>query len=97
MDFYFGQKVVCVNAPPFGGRLRKGGVYTVCGWSENVTGNPDGSRSRGVLLKELPPIRLMDGKPNGFWHERSRPAVERKTDISIFTAMLNPSDERVMS
>jgi hypothetical protein len=31
----------------------------------------------------------------GFRHSRFRPAVTRKTDISIFKAMLNPSKQRI--
>ena len=85
--FYVGQKVVCVDDGPSGftGRanrvLTKGQIYTVSkSWEHAYRGAPV------VLLAEVDP-----DKP---YHEcfsaaRFRPVVDRKTDISIFTAMLN--------
>jgi hypothetical protein len=89
MAFYVGQKVVCINAGPsrFTGEAtnaRKGVVYTVA-WVGSWRSHPV------LLLDEIDPAHGHDG----FDAARFRPVVERKTDIGIFTAMLNPSDERV--
>lgn len=106
--FYVGQRVVCVdaglNSQRFGvpphivtnkslDGLAKGRVYTV--------------RAVGPGSYSIPALWLQEisratsffsdgwvGEP-GFASARFRPVVERKTDISIFTAMLNPSDKRV--
>lgn len=85
-NFRVGQKVVCVTAT--GARnVREGEVYTVR-WSGDFPGRSglDGSIvTKGVILVEVEADGL------GFDARRFRPAVERKTDISIFKAMLNPS------
>lgn len=85
--FYVGQKVVCVNDDPDNyGRpviVVKGQVYT-------VSRAFDWLGVRALLFVEVSP----GGEP-GWCASRFRPVVERKTDISIFTAMLNPSDKRV--
>jgi hypothetical protein len=80
--FLVGQRVVCVDDHPddFGREIfvKKGGVYTVIkcfDWH----GIP------GVLIAEHDP-----GEAAGWLARRFRPIVERKTDISIFTAMLKP-------
>jgi hypothetical protein len=88
MAFYVGQKVVCVNAGwllsenlnPVSAEmsLTEGRVYTVVKIR----------RERGVAGVRLAEA---DAAPCwGFLAERFRPVVERKTDISIFKAMLNP-------
>jgi hypothetical protein len=85
MAFRVGQKVVCVNEAPDPDSffletdvLRNGAVYTVASIGPTHWGNP------GVALIEVP-------RPMGmsFRASRFRPAVERKTDISIFTEILN--------
>lgn len=96
-NFRVGQKVVCINdadgeshwlVPTVGDMdgLTRGCVYTVreiyfdVVWAKTL-----------VRLEEIrrPPC-LLDGQPFecGFYPERFRPVVDRKTDISIFTAML---------
>jgi hypothetical protein len=89
MAFRVGQKVVCVNTGPMRSdrgnllqtrRLVEGGVYT-------ITAVMEAGGIFGVQVLEAEP----DGATNwGFIARRFRPVVERKTDISIFTAMLNP-------
>jgi len=93
MTFRVGQKVVCVNSEKFrnmdlnlsGGLFpKKGMIYTVRGFS--IGGH--------VLLDEIVelPHLWLEGYGEGGWLVwRFRPVVERKTDISIFTAMLKPS------
>jgi hypothetical protein len=86
--FYVGQKVVCVNAGPLvnpignvhvAPQLEEGRVYTVLAVAAG----------KGLLLMEVAP-----SPPHpAFNAERFRPVVERKTDISIFRAMLNPSKQ----
>jgi hypothetical protein len=99
MTFHVGQKVVCVDDDPrsflhagapgvrFSGDLnglKKGAVYTVRAFGR-YPAYPD---ILCVWLEEI--IR-----PTAFFDEpayvaaRFRPVVERKSDISIFTAMLN--------
>lgn len=80
--FRAGQKVVCVDAVPRYPEdkttfLEEGAVYTVVSTFETWAGD-------GVTLNEF---SVVDGKRG--WHaDRFRPAVERKTDISVFKAML---------
>lgn len=86
MNFFVGQRVVCVDdrnrgtkADP---RLVRGGIYHIA----RVT-----AEGRGVWVEELPehPSYL------GYHADRFRPIIERKTDISVFTAILNPSTQKV--
>lgn len=100
MTFHVGQKVVCVDASPsryssllVRTPLQKGTIYTVRGidrW--------DGVTS--YYLEEIvhPVLDIwLDREPTEpTWHgRRFRPIAERKTDISIFTSMLNPSKRSV--
>lgn len=88
MTFRVGQRVVCVDDGPHRdgtpSALRGGAIYTVHKCFQHRLGI-------GVLLVEVDLPRRFAG----FYATRFRPAVERKTDISIFTAMLTPSPERV--
>lgn len=96
MQFYVGQKVVCikdyetprcfswVNFP------RKETVYTVRALCPN-------NYKPAILLEEIRNERTVRfevtrvrGEPS-FRSHNFRPLVEQKTDISIFTAMLDPS------
>lgn len=91
-NFHVGQKVVCVNDEPNFFRvpgiryldrdfpLKNGKVYTIIAITEEPI---DGSKR--VLLAEIPLRSEID---KGFCRQRFRPVVERKTDISIFQAML---------
>ncbi len=85
--FRIGQKIVCVDAAnrKFGGiPLVEGKIYTIRGFCENIHGEI------GLLLEEVkasyPPLE--NGQERGFYQNRFRPVVERKTDISVSTKML---------
>jgi hypothetical protein len=101
MTFHVGQKVVCVDdyfAPSavIPGTIlpKKGDVYTVrelfpyWGWAAirlHEIHNPPGTyRDEGTG-------ELVEAAFPAF---RFRPVIERKTDISVFTAMLKPSRVR---
>lgn len=104
-NFRVGQKVVCEDAFVWrvrGGKsersvtgLRVGAVYTICA----IRYLPDATY-RGFAGNYV--LDLVEVKPDGSWRgskgfaaRRFRPVVERKTDISIFKAMLNPSKQPV--
>lgn len=81
MTFHVGQKVVCVDAVH---QLVNGGIYTISFVGSGRLGAMcDVAEIAGVF----PPL--------AFFQRRFRPIVEKKTDISIFTAMLNPSKQGV--
>ena len=89
MTFRIGQKVVCIDdGPCFDGSpypIKKGEIYTIkqigdCSPSTSCIGFS--FVERGLHL--------------GIWmwcQTRFRPIVERKTDISVFTDLLNPSKQ----
>lgn len=86
-NFRVGQKVVCINDVPDPGRRftdcippKRGMVYTVRDYVPSHYGN-----WTAIRLVEV--VRRPDNM--GFRASRFRPLVERKTDISIFTAVLN--------
>lgn len=90
MHFRVGQKVVCVDASPSAVFRRwcgdvpvKGQVYTVRGI--RVSTHPMWT---GALLLLLAEIKNVTTDGDGYRAFRFRPVVERKTDISVFTAML---------
>ena len=98
MTFYVGQKVVCVDDRPNaeclpwqrGEKIQHGHVYTIlrlhshCGdfvcWLEEV-------RRSDTAIREW-------GPDVGYRIERFRPLIERKTDISIFTEILDKANSR---
>lgn len=94
MSFHVGQRVVCVNAKRPAGRTYyndevfpvTGGVYTIRSMFIR--------QKTGALLLRLYEIVNKEGEYDegfqeaGFNCSRFRPV--RDTDISIFTAMLNP-------
>jgi hypothetical protein len=105
--FHVGQKVVCVDdrchgrylPPGFSSvpnlhGLTAGRVYTV-----RRVGYIAGSDVFSIWLQEIiRPTKLIFGITHDelpFAAARFRPLVERKTDISIFTAMLNSSRKKV--
>lgn len=88
MTFRVGQKVICIDEvgqnPNLGDRtVIKGRIYTVRE-AYDWFGYP------GIRLDEI--YNYLD---RGYSAHRFRPVVERKTDISIFTAMLNTSKREV--
>jgi hypothetical protein len=101
--FRVGQKVVCVNARKAYGSLhpcplKKGAIYTV---SEVVDYSADPlchPRHRfGLFLCEIARGPHEDGFYDAFHVRRFRPAVERKTDISIFKKLLAPKRQRELT
>lgn len=105
-NFSVGQKVVCVN-DEFNPRAvirgtslpKRGQIYTVREIVVHSLGETIRLReivnAHGVYLHDDTGEFLEAAFPS--FRFRFRPLVERKTDISIFTAMLNPSkvEERV--
>jgi hypothetical protein len=98
--FQIGQKVVCVNdGPPsrcgevINGYtvinemdgLKNGAVYTIRGF-----GICWDTQRPGLFLNEIVRPLDYDGTETPFDRRRFRPAVQRKTDISIFKEMLAP-------
>jgi len=87
MTFRSGMKVVCVDddgqACSSGDRpVRLGAIYTVRD-AFDFFGEP------AVRLEEI-----MNPRDRAYHAYRFRPIVSRKTDISCFTVLLNPSKER---
>lgn len=94
--FYRGQKVVCVreaeDVPPncFGGKV--GQIYTIRALLEDpIFGGVD-----GIWLEEIV------NPNNPFWQDewgldirRFRPAVNHKTDISVFKKMLVDANSKI--
>ncbi|RWB85945.1 MAG: hypothetical protein EOQ52_20570 [Mesorhizobium sp.] len=87
-DWHVGMKVVCVNNRGARRFLCRNTTYTIA-----ALGNGLDEIGRGtiyVALAEVP----MPGPLN--WRaERFRPVAPRKTDISIFTAMLTDARPKV--
>lgn len=108
-DWHVGMKVVCVDGNPgFVGHDRsllpgeqfpiEGVVYTI----REIGLLYPASVTRNVLVRlneiVLPAMRYLQvARPyeGAFLASRFRPVQERKTDISVFTAMLNPQSEVV--
>lgn len=109
MAFYVGQKVCAVSDPldghnwfvnprhPFAAKIANqpsvGETYTVQAVFVSPIDNIEYLR-----LKEVanPALSFTEGVMEPAWPaSRFRPITERKTDISIFKAMLNPSKTEV--
>jgi hypothetical protein len=105
MAFRVGQKVVCVDAS--GGfrnmlgevvdtnELTLGAIYTVR-WVGIRDSEDFGIRVEGIVRGSAPKgYRASNaGDDVPFAATKFRPLVSRKTDISCFTVLLNPSKER---
>lgn len=80
-SFRVGQKVVCVLTPKnnFAG-LKCGEIYEISaiGLFSQITGEPL--------------VRIKEHGTQCYWARRFRPAVKRKTDISIFKEILADAD-----
>lgn len=94
-NFHIGQKVVCIRGADRssvtrdGWAPKTGGIYT-------IRGIYDGPIRVDLNFEEYVHHEFHDdGAEIGWNSERFRPIVERKTDISIFKAMLTPSKQRV--
>jgi hypothetical protein len=95
MTFRVGQKVVCVDADSGRGgwlrgeELHNNRVYTIA--SIGIDPSDGESVVELIEVRRLRTHRAPDGWDfSGYAARRFRPIVERKTDISIFTAMLTP-------
>jgi hypothetical protein len=98
MAFYVGQKVVCVddvnrNHVPddrdIGYWITRGNIYTIRRVSMR--------KLHLVWLNGINRARIENGitwGDTGFYAGRFRPVAERKTDISIFKALLNPANHK---
>ena len=91
MTFRIGQKVVCIYDWVYpdepGPYVIKGNIYTVSGfgdWYGDLT----------IYFAEMPVYKSPDGWSDGYDPAYFRPVVEKKTDISIFTALLNPTERK---
>lgn len=106
-SLYIGQKVVCIddrwNDPEWqrstGTKPKRSGVYTIRGFFNHC------DFGVSVVLVEIINRPFQWGSwpgPGGygepsFYARRFRPAVEQKTDISVFTRMLVPGPkERIL-
>ncbi|MGV2110129.1 hypothetical protein ACQZ46_02500 [Agrobacterium salinitolerans] len=100
-NFTVGQKVVCVDgsAPSREQKLRLGSRYPDEGKIYTIRECLIWGGSPAVRLEEIvnPLLNFaFDGfSEQAFSPARFRPVIQRKTDISIFKAMLNPSKEQV--
>lgn len=103
-NFVVGQKVVCVDdilytvcgfPHPYGKTgLRKGAIYTVSAVFIEPEADYRGQPHMVVLgLKDVEPHPSWETF-KGFNAMRFRPVVTRKTDISIFTDMLDRKKQR---
>ena len=93
--FHIGQRVVCIHdvgCPPaneFPNVPIKGSIYTVRGFVSPDVGY---ERTPGMLLEEVvnPPWEYKEGVFEPSFHPyHFRPLVQHKTDISVFTRMLD--------
>jgi hypothetical protein len=94
MTFRVGQKVVCVDDGDSGlrlgcwdGLLKKGKEYTVS--AIGLVHAWDLKKFPCILVAEI--FRSVN---DPFWAHRFRPVIERKTDISALTALLNPANHK---
>jgi len=100
-DWYVGMKVVCVDDEysPLAETVRKmgcrlperGRVYTI-----DQIGPRDGRIVIRLVELDNPRVKVPGYKkgPPVFAARRFRPVQTRKTDISIFTAMLHGTDQK---
>jgi len=83
-NFHVGQKVVCINDENTVS-VEVGKVYTIKTLIDCDLPTRVGTWEGGLTLVEASP----NPGTIGFARSRFRPVVTRKTDISIFTSMLN--------
>ena len=93
--FHIGQRVVCIHdvgyqpANEFQNVPLKGSIYTVRGFVSPDIGY---ERTPGMLLEEImnPPWEYKEGVFEPSFHPyHFRPLVQHKTDITVFTRMLD--------
>lgn len=96
--FRVGQKVVCVDASGW-----RRGIFIYPEQGEKYTVRDVEPNAHGVLcirVEEISQPAALSADMSMYCEplfraSRFRPLIEKKTDISIFTAMLNPSKRRV--
>lgn len=88
-NFRVGQRVVCVD-DAHDSTLKKGMLYTVSEVFEGFSLSQQ-SYMVGLRLKNVAPPIGLRGHAALFF----RPVVERNTDISVFTRLLNTTPETV--
>jgi hypothetical protein len=95
MNFRIGQKVVCIKDTPYPADAPPphpmAGTIATVSWIGLHKGFED---EPAIDLVEFPSPET-DRYHRGYAASNWRPLVERKTDISIFTKMLNPNQEAV--
>ncbi len=97
MTFRVGMKVACIHDGSDDPRLWAadplviGAVYTIVRTFVDF----DPLIHDNILMLELGEIKNSETWQYGYAAEHFRPLVSRKTDISIFRAMLNPSRQGV--
>lgn len=96
MTFNVGQKVECIKRDRwtfFSGEIVPvfKGIYTI----RAIDVDPEGTFLRFVEIVNAPAEYDNGYGECSFWIRRFRPVVERKTDISIFTAILTPKKAKV--
>lgn len=96
MIFRVGQKVACIKAAslaPYIGThdTVKGRVYTV----RDVYACPAAGKPALRFDEHINPIHPTYGVECGYFAERFRPLVERKTDISFAHEILRKASKRV--
>jgi hypothetical protein len=91
MTFRVGQKVVCIKGPRRHRDLTQpkiGEVYTIrLIYPSSFTGEP------GFLLEEIVNGLHPNGREYGFYADRFRPVIERKTDISFAHEILRKASK----
>jgi hypothetical protein len=92
--FHVGQKVVCIAqaSSPYGEAVPQvGSVYTI---REVCDGQEYGPCYRLIEIAN-PPMGYADGyRECDFTHRLFRPVIEKKTDISVFTQILDKVNKR---
>lgn len=95
MTFRVGQKVVCIRNRWFT-RPYKGEVFPSLGEVYTIRALVDyGYGPLGLQFFEIRNPKYYRSEDCDFRADNFRPVVARKTDISIFTAMLNHSQQGV--
>lgn len=98
LDWHVGMKVVCVDGSNrYASNIvlpKAGTVYTirkiVASWPHWLTAKP----KPAIWLEEIVRPVGLHGVEHPYGADRFRPVQTKKTDISIFTVMLDPSKVR---
>lgn len=98
LDWKVGDKVVCIKTGVWSNSMvgekhpQYGETYTI----RDIAPGPDTGRPCIRLVEIVNPRRRHGGTiETTYWAERFRPVQTRKTDIAIFTAMLDSTKSKV--